>query len=79
MVYLVLDRNWSLYNGVHSQDGGLRQVDDGHRQQGTEHAAIADGESAALHVTRTQFTCSTESKIYSTEEKIYSTTNLSVR
>ena len=35
---------------MHAQYRGLRHVDDRHGEQRAEHAAVADGERAALHV-----------------------------
>lgn len=40
---------------MHSQDCGLRRVDDWRAKQGAENAAIVDCERAAFHVLNGQF------------------------
>lgn len=48
--YLSLQRNGPVKDPVHSQDGRLWGVDDRCAQEWTEHSAVADGESTAIHV-----------------------------
>ncbi len=47
---LAADDNRSFLNLVHAQDTRLRRVQNWGRHQGAIDAAIADGESAALHL-----------------------------
>ena len=39
---------------MHAQDGRLRGVDDGRPEHGAEHAPVADGEGASVHVLHRQ-------------------------
>jgi len=51
---LAVDGDRPLEHAVHAQDGGLRRVDDGRAEQRAEHAAVTDGERAAVHVLHRQ-------------------------
>jgi hypothetical protein len=44
-----------LLDGMHAEDAGLRRIDDGRGEERTKHAAIGDGEGAALKFGRLQF------------------------
>lgn len=48
--HLAADGHRSLEDAVHTQDGRLWRVDDGRPEHGAEHAAVADGEGASVHV-----------------------------
>ena len=55
--YLPANSHRSVENAVHAKDGRLRGVDDGRAKQGAKHAAVADGEGAAVHVLNGQSSC----------------------
>lgn len=40
----------TIENPMHSQNGGLRRVDDRCSHHGAKYPAVTDGESAAIHV-----------------------------
>ena len=40
--HVPVPHNWPLEHTVHPKDGGLRGVDDGSPEQGTENSAIAE-------------------------------------
>ena len=48
--YLVASDHGTIDDGVHAEDGALGWVDDGGAHEGSEGAAVGDGESSALHV-----------------------------
>lgn len=48
--HLAVNGHGPVEDAVHAQDGRLRGVDDGRAKQGAEHAAVADGERASIHV-----------------------------
>lgn len=50
MSYLSVIGDGALEYRMHAQYGRLGQVDYRHGQQGAEHAAVADRECTALHV-----------------------------
>ena len=47
---LVTSDNWSVDDGVHSQNGTLRRVDDWSSHQGSKSPTIGNGESSSLHL-----------------------------
>ena len=47
---LPVDGHGPLEDAMHAQDGGLGGVDDGRPEHGAEHAPVADGEGAPVHV-----------------------------
>jgi len=49
-LHLSANRHRPHFRGVHSQDGGLRWVDNGRSHEGTEDAAIRNGKRASVHV-----------------------------
>lgn len=48
--HLSRDSHWPVKDAVHSQDGGLRGIDDRGPKERSKDAAVADGEGAAVHV-----------------------------
>ena len=53
--HLTVFHHSAVLGGMYTQNGRLRRVDDGRGQHGAEHAAIADGESAAGHLFNAEF------------------------
>lgn len=47
---LAVDDDGLVLDGVKPEDGGLREVDNGGAHEGTEDAAVADGEGATGHI-----------------------------
>lgn len=47
---LAVNRDCAVEDGVETDDGGLRWVDDWCRHEGTEDTAVADGEGSASKV-----------------------------
>lgn len=48
--HLAVDGHRPVEDAVHAQNGGLRGVDDGCAEHGAEHAPVADGEGASVHI-----------------------------
>ena len=51
-----VDGDWSVKSTVHSQNSGLRWVNDRSSKEWSKNASIRNGESATLHIFNTELT-----------------------
>ena len=55
-MYLSFDSHRTIEYAMHSENGGLRWIDDRSAHQWAEHTTIADSECATIHVLHRQIT-----------------------